>query len=75
MDGAAVAGGLRVLGVLAVVLIAVGGWRFVRRRRRRPSAAPAEPGNDEAVEAEEVLQADGAERVGGPADGDGEVGV
>ena len=29
IDGAAVAGGVRVLGVLAVVLIAVGGWRLV----------------------------------------------
>jgi hypothetical protein len=83
MDGAALAGVVRLLGVLIVGLVVAGGWILLRRRRARRGSAAAEAGATEAPvlgppapgpEAA-LLQADGAQGVGGPPDGGGEGGV
>lgn len=87
MDGAAMAGVLRILALLAVVLAAFGARALLRRRRVRRATARVDepPASDDAVAVTVVapaaapegagLEADGAEGVGGPADGGGEGGV
>jgi hypothetical protein len=61
MEGAALAGVLRLMSALVLMLLGVGAWTLLRRRRTRRANAS--------------LEADGAERVSSPADGSGEVGV
>jgi hypothetical protein len=69
MDGAAMAGVLRLLGLLLVLLLVAGTWMLLRRRRTRRAAVSA------ASEEAPGLEPDGAEGVGSPTDGSGEVGV
>jgi hypothetical protein len=65
MDGAAMAGVLRLLGVLFVGLLVAGVWILLRAgRARRRAAVPDEP-----------LEPDGAEGVGSSTDGSREVGM
>ena len=70
LDGAVIAGVLRLLALLAAVLLVAGLWVLLRRRRSRRTAA-AEMTLPEASS----LEPDGAEGVGSPADGGREVGM
>lgn len=82
MDGAAVTGILRLVGMLLLLLVGFFVRKALRVRKAHRAARAAEASPSAVGDAEreglvrgDALEADGAERVGGPPDGSGEVGV